>query len=155
MNLMERLALAALRGWTRSYTVALPVPTRDARRRELAADTHDHLADLRARAVSGRRSAVEILGRLVRGMPDDVRWALTMTLEEAMPRTRTLAIAGWCYALLVAVFALLGAVEGLAHGWRELPEHWWSTFAAASVGVALAGLVTTLATTVSGPAEGS
>jgi len=70
-----------------------------------------------------------------------------------MPRTRTLAIAGWCYALLIAVFGLSGAVEGLAHGWRELPEHWWSTFAAASVGVALTGLIVTLAVTARGHAE--
>jgi hypothetical protein len=139
----ERAALRAAGSWTRAYTAGLPAPVRAARRAELAADLHDHLADLRARAVPGIPASAEILTRLARGMPDDVVWALT-TVEDAMPNTRTLALGGWAYALVMAVLGLFGAVAGLAEGWRELPQHWWSALAAAGVAVALAGLLLTV-----------
>jgi hypothetical protein len=147
MTRLERIAVAGVRAWARAYTAPLPPSARDTRRAELAADTHDHLADLRARAMRGRPAAAEIARRLVRGMPDDLLWALTTFVEDAMPRTRLLALTGWAYALVVSVLGLLSAVAGLAEGWRELPGHWWSTLAAMAVVVSLVGLGATVLAT--------
>jgi len=147
---MSRAVLAALtvvQNWTRCYTATVPEPDRAARRAELAADVHDHLADLADRQVGGYRAALEILRRLVLGVPADLAWALQPDApEENMKnRTRTLAVAGWATAFVLAILDFMGALAGLQNGWRELPQHWWSTLAVAGVLLTTLGLSVTLA----------
>jgi hypothetical protein len=62
-------------------------------------------------------------------------------------RIRGLALGGWGFAFVLALFSLLRAVENLAHGWMELPFHWWSTLAAVAVVVAAGGFASVLALT--------
>lgn len=148
---MSRLALGAravVQAWVRCYTAATPPAHRTARRAELAADLHDHVADLAARGLDGRRAALEILRRLLGGIPDDLAWALRPEPSEETMRNRTplLALTGWASALVLGLLNLMGAVAGLQDGWREIGQHWWSVLAAAGVLVAVAGLGGTLAT---------
>jgi hypothetical protein len=141
-----------VRAWVLLYTAPLPRQVRWQRRVELAADLHDHLADLAARRVPGRRATLEILRRWAAGMPADLAWSIgaarqeVMTMHERWTRG-ALAVAGWACAVLVAALGLWSAVAGLRHGWRELPRHWWSVLAAAGVVVSIAGLVATVALT--------
>jgi hypothetical protein len=145
-------ALAVVRAWVRCYTAAAPAPWRAVRRDELAADVHDHLADLAERGAGGPLAALEILRRLVLGVPADLSWALgpgpleETAKEVAMTdRTRILAVTGWTTALVLGALGLMGALAGLRDGRRELGQHWWSTLALGGVGLAAAGLAVTLA----------
>jgi hypothetical protein len=59
-------------------------------------------------------------------------------------RIRALGLGGWGFALVLAVLGLFRAVGELAHGWWELPFHWWSTLAAVAVLVAAGGFILVL-----------
>jgi putative ABC transport system permease protein len=63
---------AIVRAWTRFYTWNLEPRIRDGRRAEIDSDLWEHVSG------HGTRStiAVEILGRLILGIPDDIRWRL-------------------------------------------------------------------------------
>ena len=140
----HRFAVAAVRAWARLYTALVPASVRLDRQDELTSDLHDHLADLRARRVRRLPASVEIGRRLIVGMPAELAWALTTMEENTMTHMRTLAVTGWAFALVASVVGLFTAVAGLAEGWRELPQHWWSMLAGASVAGAAVGLVLTI-----------
>ncbi len=142
-------ATALVQAWTRAYTAAVPSPHRATRRAELAADLHEHLLDLAHRNARDGRAAMEILRRLIGGVPADLAWALhpDWTEETMNDRSRTLAITGWITALGIAVLNLLGAIAGLQNGLREIGRHWWSTLAVAGVLIAVVGVGLTIAVT--------
>ena len=66
--LLTRLAVAAVRGWTRAYTLGLPPSIRERRRAEVESDLWECHAD--AAAVL----PLQILGRLLLGIVDDLWW---------------------------------------------------------------------------------
>jgi TonB family protein len=86
-----RVAVAAVRLWTRVYTSGLPPATADARRAEVESDlwesAHDSDPDIRSHLF------LQIAARLLIGIPDDLGWRLEQ--EEAMTGSfrRRLAIA--------------------------------------------------------------
>jgi TonB family protein len=101
-----RIAIAAVRLWTDLYTRRLPSEVRDARRAEIASDiwhsTHDPDRD---------RSwplALEMIVRLLFGLPDDVRWRVEQ-MEESMPSRRVAVAVGLCGVLALG---LAGAFWG-------------------------------------------
>ena len=70
-DLALRGAVAAVRAWTRVYTFGLPEEQRDARREEIDSDLWESVNDRR----SDRRTlALQIVARLIAGMPDDLGW---------------------------------------------------------------------------------
>jgi hypothetical protein len=68
------IACALVRGWTRFYTCGLSADVRDARRAEIASDLWECQQDLTSR--HGVQEALQVLGRLLLGVPDDVAWGL-------------------------------------------------------------------------------
>ena len=66
--LLTRLAVAAVRGWTRAYTLGLPPSIRERRRAEVDSDLWECQAD--AAAVL----PLQILRRLLLGIVDDLWW---------------------------------------------------------------------------------
>ena len=86
------IAMAIVRGWTRLYTWRLPAEARDARRAELESDLWEsHLND----------RAWQVIGRLVLGMPDDLRWRFA-SAGPHHPARRTIAL-GVATGLLLAI----------------------------------------------------
>lgn len=75
--------MAMVRAWTRTYTWNLEPAVRDARRAEIESDLWEQTRSTDVRL----RIALEILGRLLLGIPDDIRWrfehARTMSLSSA------------------------------------------------------------------------
>jgi hypothetical protein len=69
----ERMAELVAR-WVRLYTRNLPTPIAQRRIDEIDADLHDHIADERARGTNGRRIALSIAARMLRGLAADVSW---------------------------------------------------------------------------------
>jgi hypothetical protein len=74
VNALLWFAIALTRAWTAIYTRGLPADLRAERREEIDCDLWEHqrLADLRRQPVTG--TAVEILLRLLLGMPADIFW---------------------------------------------------------------------------------
>jgi hypothetical protein len=70
--LATRSAAAVVRRWADWYSRGLPAATAEERRSELASDVHEQLVE-----ASGDRpvqTSVSLLGRTVRGVPDDLLW---------------------------------------------------------------------------------
>jgi hypothetical protein len=101
---MIALTFALARAWVRIYTRGLSAALRDARRAEIACDLWEQRHE---QACAGRRSlltALEIFGRVIRGVPSDLAWRMaSRTRGSAVRRVR-----------------LAGAVAR-RHGWMVLP----------------------------------
>lgn len=97
MGVVPRVAIAAVRVWTRIYTWRLDPSLRDARRAEIDSDLWE------SQAAESRQTvvAVQILGRLVLGVSDDLAWRI----ERSGDRRRT-AQRWMLVALGISVMAL-------------------------------------------------
>jgi hypothetical protein len=102
--LLIRLAAACVRGWTRVYTWRLRAEVRDVRSREVESDLWESQNDPDLEA--GVALAVTILGRLVSGMPDDVKWRREQGVVEPMLVRRRVSVALAVAGLLVAWLVL-------------------------------------------------
>ncbi|HLB04487.1 MAG TPA: hypothetical protein VJK66_05655 [Gaiellaceae bacterium] len=68
------LAVGLTRAWVRVYTRGLPAEERTARRAELDADLWEHAHDAGNESRRQVRIALEVVERLVAGMPADISW---------------------------------------------------------------------------------
>jgi hypothetical protein len=96
------------RAWTRLYTSHLDPSWRDTRRAEIDSDLWESREDACGHSAPG--VALQILGRLLRGMPHDVLWSI----EHRGSPVRTLrraAIVGAAAAALLAAFWVVSAWE--------------------------------------------
>ncbi|HEX3702096.1 MAG TPA: hypothetical protein VHU82_02120 [Vicinamibacterales bacterium] len=112
-------AIAIARVWTRLYTSGLDQSLRDARRAEIESDLWESHEDARRRGGAATEVALQILARLLLGMPHDLLWSI----ESRRPcdhRPRRLAlIAG---AALVSL-AVLWVASILREGPLPVPPH--------------------------------
>jgi hypothetical protein len=92
MTLSLRCAVAVVRAWTRVYTWGLPPPVRDARRAEVDSDLWEqaHARD------TGAALPLDILGRLLLGVVDDLRWMFEHAASRMAAVRRALLIASSC-----------------------------------------------------------
>jgi hypothetical protein len=83
------LLVRVVEGWVAFYTRGLPGEVRDARRAELRSDLWEHR---RHAAGSGRgrlRWSLQVLGRVARGMADDLWWRLAQQAATRPPTAAT------------------------------------------------------------------
>jgi hypothetical protein len=92
MSLPATFAVCVVRAWTRLYTSGLPPAQRTARLAEIESDLweleHDPVARQRGNA------SIQILTRLLVGMPDDLAWRMEMAAASHAVPVRALAAAG-------------------------------------------------------------
>jgi hypothetical protein len=74
MSSLAELAAAFTRGWVRVYTRGLPREIGQQRSLEVAADLWDHQQDARTSGAASPAIALEIFGRAILGIPDDLGW---------------------------------------------------------------------------------
>jgi len=74
MKIVLRIAVRVARGWTRLYTLRMPLDQQVLRRDAIDSDIWEYLND--AAEPDAIRAARHIISRAVRGMPDDVRWRI-------------------------------------------------------------------------------
>jgi len=103
-------AFALVRGWTWLYTCRLPDEMRETRRLEIESDLWESRRD--ATGDPDARFAVQVLCRLILGIPDDVQWRFDMRdvsgrLHDTA-RTRALIAAAAGALLLAAAWAMTG-----------------------------------------------
>jgi hypothetical protein len=95
------------------YTRGLPVEVRDARRAELRSDLFEHLRQAAGDGHSRLRRSLQVLGQVVRGMPDDLGWRFAQ--RAPAPRRQLLAwLLDWVVSPTVAVGVLLTAWSGIS-----------------------------------------
>ena len=91
--------------WARVYTLGLPRDLRYDRLAELECDLWESRHDQERRS-----TAIEVLGRWLTGLIDDLRWRLAYaTLKEVTVfalATTAVAVSVWAYATLLAPQAL-------------------------------------------------
>jgi TonB family protein len=106
-----RAAAAVARTWTRLYTWRLPVELRARRLEEVESDLWESQR-------AGTATALQILARLVLGVPDDLGWRIDV--ERAMKRTvfSTISVA----ACLLAAVILMQVVAQLSASQPPAPE---------------------------------
>jgi hypothetical protein len=91
-----RVAAAIVRAWTRTYTSGLPAELRDARRDEIESDLWESAHDP---GPSSRMAAVQMIARMLIGMPDDVGWRNEQAGRRVARR--------WSVALAIGVVAVV------------------------------------------------
>lgn len=97
--LILRAAIAVVRLWTHIYTYSLPAPPREARRAEVASDIWHSVHDPDRGSPS--RLALQIILRLLLGVPDDLGWRFEQ--RSAVTRARARAALTGCAAGVVAL----------------------------------------------------
>jgi hypothetical protein len=75
----------AVERWVAIYTRSLPTAVRDARRAELRSDLFEHLRQAAGDGHGRLRRPLQVLGRVVRGMPDDLAWRFAQQAAAARP----------------------------------------------------------------------
>lgn len=98
---LVRLAVMLVRGWTGAYTWGMPPAVRSAQGAEIESD----LWECQHAETPGVRLAIEIMSRLVLGIPDDLGWR-----GDHQRAARRAARVVWALAVAVtcaAVFSVL------------------------------------------------
>lgn len=72
--------------WTRFYTLGMPQTAQQTRRREIASDVWECLAEVAHGERRSRDAAVEILARMFLGIPDDILWRLEYQMNATSTR---------------------------------------------------------------------
>lgn len=100
------------RAWTRLYTVGLPEVVRERRAQELESDLWEHEADRFGEQTAPALVGVEVLGRMIRGMPADLLWRFQLEgpqMELKIPFER---IVGLMLVALVVVIPIAVGIDG-------------------------------------------
>ena len=120
-SLLVRISVAAVRTWTRVYTSHMPRSVAEARRAEIESDLWECQTDDAGRPAL----AIEIIGRLVRGILDDVRWRVEHVSRDLHVARWTLAFSVAATAVLTCVWMVLGIGAGTPPQAPAAPEARW------------------------------
>jgi hypothetical protein len=120
-SLLVRISVAAVRTWTRVYTSHMPRSVADARRAEIESDLWECQTDDAARPAL----PLQIFGRLVLGIFDDVRWRVEHMNRDLHVARRTLAFSVVATALLAGVWIVLELTTGTPPQAPAAPEVRW------------------------------
>lgn len=107
------LLVRAVEGWVAFYTRGLPSEVRDARRAELRSDLWEHLQSASGDGHGRLRRSIQVGGRVVRGMADDLWWrfaqqAAVRPPTEAAARRRNLL--AWLFDWVVSPAFAIGVL---------------------------------------------
>jgi hypothetical protein len=107
------LVVRAVEGWVAFYTRGLPSEVRDARRAELRSDLWEHLRQASGDGHGRLRRSVQVGGRVVRGMADDLWWRFAQqaaggSATEAAARRRHLL--AWLFDWVVSPGVAIGVL---------------------------------------------
>lgn len=83
---MMTLAIALTRSWVRLYTLGLPAALRDARRAEIESDLWEQGYDGESNGHDPQETGLQVLFRLLAGLPADLAWRLETGLSRHAER---------------------------------------------------------------------
>jgi len=87
---MITVAVAIVRAWTLLYTCIMPAPVRDRRRAEIDSDLWEFQQDVAT--TRGVTPAMQMLLRLVAGLPDDLAWCIEHVADAEVAPGRTIVL---------------------------------------------------------------
>lgn len=146
MSRGDEIAARLVHRWVRRYTSGLDATVRDVRRAEIESDLWEHRRDAEAAGLKPRQTGLEIVARMVLGMPADVGWRRAMPRAERVPGMEVemderLSRAWWVpAAILVAGSNLVFGIAGWDPGWTP-PQPSVDPFAVVLVVLGVAGLI--------------
>lgn len=110
----NRLACRMARRWVHAYTARLPTDVRDGRRAEIESDLWEHFADARASQEHRISTELDVLARVLIGIPSDLIWfsRVRRTTKENgfMQNTSTSTVRTVSPMLAVMIAAVLAVV---------------------------------------------
>jgi hypothetical protein len=101
-----KAAVGAVISWVRLYTIGLDADAKDARRAEIESDLWEHGAGNGAEGVGPQTTALQVLARLILGVPADLSWRLEQ--RGAQRKARSLPGIGSAGALVRSARARWG-----------------------------------------------
>lgn len=116
----ETLAASLVRRWAALYTLGAPEAGRDRRRMEVESDVWEHEQDRLAAGVASSLIALEVLGRMVRGMPADLFWRLKLegpTVQLNIPFERVAGVALLALLVLIPIAVGIDGYDTSREGW--------------------------------------
>ena len=119
---LMRLAVAAVRAWTRLYTWRVAPGLREARRAEIESDLWEFQQD--SGANDGVPAPLHILARLLLGIPDDVSWRVEQLDNGRRAMRRAIAVAA-AATILSALWIVLAAQPAQLPQPPGAPIVWW------------------------------
>jgi hypothetical protein len=117
---MTTLANGLARAWVRTYTAGLPMASRRRRTEQLESDLWEHEADLDGAGVAPGLAGLEILGRLVRGVPADLLWRFQLEgprMEIRIPFERMIGLLLLALVILIPVSSAISGYDTSRDGW--------------------------------------
>ena len=99
-----RVAIAAVRAWTRVYTWRMPAALREGRRAEIESDLWEFQEDAAGRRGPGH--AAHVLFRLVLGIPDDLCWRMEQAAVDAPQVHGRIALGAYAVGAMLFLIAL-------------------------------------------------
>ncbi len=120
----QNSANAIVRGWTRLYTAGTPAGAKERRRIQIESDLWEEAAEASAAGLPQGLLFVNIVGRMIRGMPADILWRTryggpNVNLSISLPRATGLLL------LILAVAAVAGTS---IQGYDTSRDSWPSEF---------------------------
>jgi hypothetical protein len=91
MTLVLHIAMRIVRGWTFLYTSCLPSAKQLLRRNAIDSDLWEYLHDPDRNGTF--RAALHVLGRAIRGVPDDLQWSIEQVRISYLPCAAVTVIA--------------------------------------------------------------
>ena len=116
MNAAMALAVGMTRSWVALYTSGLPPELRDARRAEIDSDLWEHRQIAELTEEPQGETALQLLARLVLGVPSDLMWRLESGHSVRNERSISMNESGAMRSLVAVgvVVALFLVVTGIA-----------------------------------------
>lgn len=134
--------------WVSWYTRGLAAGLGEARRRELASDLWEHTSDGRSTGVSDLLINVEVLERMVAGVPSDLSWRrahLSAAAGVAADGKERLMLEtlkrSWWIAVVFVLAAWNALLAALIGGGEGFDKRWAYVTVGAAVALLLGGLV--------------
>jgi hypothetical protein len=115
------LPLRVAEGWVACYTRGLPGEVRDARRAELRSDLFEHRQHASANGHGRLRWSVQVGGRVVRGMADDLWWRFAQQAARRPAAERRRDLLAWLFDWVVTPAASFGV---LLTAWVSTSPFW-------------------------------
>ena len=125
MNAAMALAVGMTRSWVAVYTSGLPRELRDGRRAEIDSDVWEHRQIAELTEEPQGETALQLLARLVLGVPSDLMWRLesghsvrnerSISMNES-GAMRSLVAVGVVVALFLVVTGIGAVVDSLVQG---------------------------------------
>jgi hypothetical protein len=110
------------RYWARIYMLGLPEQFRERRQQELESDLCEHERDGFRQQASPAAVSLEIIGRVVRGMPSDLTWRLQLEappMELKIPFERITGILLLALVILIPVSSSISGYDTAREGWES------------------------------------